>query len=316
MKVFTRRIQPPVLLALLALVGTVGLAVYQYRENRSFEAQLASMQQDIGTVAQSMAQGGALTQATQTQLQELASRSQIEAKSQAPSLTVAVAKVIPAVVSIVISEAVPQLQVQYENPFGNDPNFQGFNIQIPVYQQVGTTTERVGAGTGFLISPNGYILTNRHVIIDPSASYTVLLSNGTQKIASVIYKDPNNDIAILKISGSGYPSATLGDSSTLQLGQTVAAIGNALGQYSNSVSTGIISGLDRSVQAQDANGTTEQLTGIIQTDAAINPGNSGGPLLDLNGDVVGVNVATVIGSNNISFSIPINSVKSVIAGVL
>lgn len=248
--------------------------------------------------------------------QEIIQREVVQQKSQDQQLTEAVKQVTPAVVSVVISKDVPQLQVTYENPFGNDPMFQNLGFQIPVYKQVGTQKQKVGAGTGFIIRSDGYILTNKHVVADDTAEYTVLLSDGTQKTAQVIYKDPQNDIAIIKIDGTGYPTVSLGDSSKLQLGETVAAIGNALGEYNNSVSVGVVSGLNRTIQASSDNGSTETLTGIIQTDAAINPGNSGGPLLDLNGHVVGINVATVVGSNSIGFSIPINTVKNIITTVL
>ncbi len=165
-----------------------------------------------------------------------------------------------------------------------------------------------------MITSDGYILTNRHVVVDQTADYTVLLSDGSQKPAKIIYIDQSNDVAIVKIEGS-YPKVSLGDSSSLKLGQSVIAIGNALGEYNNSVSVGIVSGLNRSITAS-GEGTSEDLSGVIQTDAAINPGNSGGPLLDLNGRVVGINVATVVGSSNISFSIPINTVKAIINSVI
>lgn len=245
---------------------------------------------------------------------ESSNRQVIHQKSQDELLTAAVSKVTPSVVSIVISKDVPQLEVAYENPFGNDPMFKDFGIQVPVYRQIGTTRKQVGAGTGFIITSDGYILTNRHVVSDKTADYTALLSNGKQESARVIYIDPNNDVAIVKIDGKFTP-VLLGDSAGLQLGQSVIAIGNALGEYNNSVSVGIVSGLNRSIQASGG-GTSEQLSGVIQTDAAINPGNSGGPLLDLNGKVVGINVATVQGSSNISFSIPINTVKGIIKQVL
>jgi len=248
--------------------------------------------------------------------EEVVRREIIQQKSQEELLTSAVAKASPSVVSIVVSKDVPKLEIVYVNPFGNDPLFKDFNIQVPVYQQKGTERQNVGAGTGFLIRSTGYILTNRHVVDDTSADYTVLLANGAQKTAQVVYRDPNNDIAIVKIEGSGYSKEELGNSGALALGQTVFAVGNALGQYSNSVSVGIISGLNRTIQASDQNGATETLSGVIQTDAAINPGNSGGPLVNLNGEVIGVNVATIVGSNNISFSIPINVVKSIISSVL
>jgi S1-C subfamily serine protease len=213
------------------------------------------------------------------------------------------------VVSIVISKDVPKLEVQYVNPFGDDPLFQNFNVQVPVYRQNGTQFQKVGAGSGFIVRANGYIVTNRHVVDDTTATYTVLLSNGTQKNASVVWKDDKHDLAIVKISGTDLTVLPLGDSSSLELGQSVFAIGNALGEYSNSVSVGIISGLDRTIQAQTNNGV-ENLTGVIQTDAAINPCNSGGPLVDLNGEAVGVNVAMVQGSQNVGFSIPISQVRT------
>ncbi len=238
-------------------------------------------------------------------------------KEPAPEdlLIAAVAKVAPAVVSIVISKDVPKLEVVYENPFGNDPFFKDFGFKIPRYRQKGTVLKQVGAGTGFLISKNGYLVTNRHVVGDQSATYTVLLSDGSQKSARVIYRDEKMDIALAKIEGDNFTFVTFGDSSTLKLGTSVFAIGNALGEYSNSVSRGIISGLNRTIEASGSFGV-ERLEGILQTDAAINPGNSGGPLVDFQGKVVGVNVATVRGSENISFAIPVNIVKGIINKII
>lgn len=232
-------------------------------------------------------------------------------KSQDEILTEAVAKIAPSVVSIVITKDVPKLEIVYENPFGDDPFFKDFNIRVPRYRQKGTESQKIGAGTGFLIAKTGYILTNKHVVDDNTASYTVLLSDGKQLQAKVIYKDTKIDAAIVKVEGNNFSFVSLGDSSALKLGQSVFAVGNALGEYSNSVSTGIISGLNRNIEAADGSGT-EKLTGVIQTDAAINPGNSGGPLVALEGTVIGINVATVQGSSNISFSVPINTVKEII----
>jgi serine protease Do len=243
---------------------------------------------------------------------ELARRQAVVQKSQDQLLQDSVKKITPAVVSIVISEDVPKLEVQYVNPFGDDPLFQNFNVQVPVYRQVGTEKQNVGAGSGFIVSSDGYIVTNKHVVTDTAATYTVLLANGTQKNATVVWRDPVNDLAVVKITGSSFPTVSLGNSNSLQLGQSVFAVGNALGEYNNSVSVGIISGLNRSIQAQTDNGT-ETLSGVIQTDAAINPGNSGGPLVDLNGQVVGVNVAMVQGSQSIGFSIPVSVVNSALA---
>jgi len=247
---------------------------------------------------------------------EVEQRQIIREKSQDELLTEAVAGNAPAVVSVVISKDVPLLEIVYENPFGDDPFFRDFGFTVPRYRQKGVEKQKVGAGTGFLLTSNGYILTNRHVVEDMEAEYTVLLSDGSQKTAQVIYKDPQFDVAVIKIEGNGYKNVSLGNSEDLKLGQTVIAIGNALGEYNNSVSTGIVSGLDRSIEATNSRGTLEVLRGVIQTDAAINPGNSGGPLLTLDGEVVGVNVATVVGSSNISFAIPISMVKKIIDTVV
>ncbi len=298
---------------LLALsIGVLGL--WNVRENRVFNSQVITLQKEISNLQTATTDIASSTKATAAAIsaQELQNRQQVTAKSQDQLLTSAVAKTAPAVVSIVISQNAPQYSVTCQNPFGDDPFFQGINFCVPTYTQTGTSLQKVGAGSGFIIGRSGYIVTNKHVIFDPQAQYTVLLSTGKQQTAQVIYRDPTNDIAIIKISGT-YPAVSIGDSSSLQLGETVAAIGNALGEYNNSVSVGIISGLNRTITAQDEQGNAETLKNIIQTDAAINPGNSGGPLIDLNGDVVGINVATAVGANSVGFSIPVNTVKNVLS---
>lgn len=248
--------------------------------------------------------------------EETIRREVIREKSQEELLTAAVAKISPAVVSIVVTKDVPKLEVVYVNPFGDDPFFKDFNIRVPQYQQIGTEIQKIGAATGFLVSKFGYILTNKHVVEDTAAKYTVLLANGSQKEAQVIYRDSSQDIAVIKIAGGDYSVAEFGDSGGLKLGQSVFAIGNALGEYSNTVSVGIISGLNRNIEAVSTSGATEKLNNVIQTDAAINQGNSGGPLVNLDGKVVGVNVAMVSGSQNIGFSLPINAVKSVVNSII
>jgi len=297
------------ILFLILFLAVGGLIAWNVRQNQVFTAETATLQQEVAAIASSTRSNTSAISA-----QEFANRQTVIAKSQNQQVTAAVAKALPAVVSIIISQNAPQYQVVCENPFGNDPFFQGQNICIPTYQQTGTSLQEVGAGSGFIFTHDGYIVTNKHVIFDPSAQYTVVLSNGKKENATVIYRDPNpnTDIAIIKIPGTFATTASIGDSSSLQLGQTVAAIGNALGQYSNSVSLGIISGLNRSIQAQDESGNVETLPNVIQTDAAINPGNSGGPLIDLSGNVIGINVATVQGGNNIGFSIPINLVRPIL----
>lgn len=174
--------------------------------------------------------------------------------------------------------------------------------------------EQKEGGTGFIITSDGLILTNRHVVYNKNASYTVLTSDGKSYKARVYSVDPLYDLAILKIDAKNLPVVELGDSSELQIGQRVIAIGYALGEFQNTVTVGIVSAKNRSITATGAQGE-ERLVGLIQTDAAINPGNSGGPLVNLRGQVVGINVA-VAQAENIGFAIPINLAKSAIESVI
>lgn len=222
----------------------------------------------------------------------------------------AVAKANPAVVAIAVSQDVPKYEISYRNISPID----GVTMQIPEQKQVGTEKQVVGRGSGFIVSSDGIIITNRHVALTNGTYFDVTLSSGKEYSAVVLGRDAVLDIAVLKITGTKFPYVSLGDSDTLRLGQSVIAIGNALGQFQNTVSVGIVSGLSRSITASGG-GQTEYLDKVIQTDAAINPGNSGGPLLNTKGEVVGVNVAIVQGSQNIGFSIPINSVKGIISSI-
>lgn len=176
--------------------------------------------------------------------------------------------------------------------------------------------EQQGAGTGIIVSKDGYVLTNKHVVSD-ATTVSVIRSDGTTyDNVQVLGTDPLNDIAFLKIPDVGdLPAVSLGDSSSVRVGQKVVAIGNALGQYQNTVTSGIISGTGRPVSAQDGN-STEDLTDLLQTDAAINSGNSGGPLLNLTGQVIGINTAIAEDAQGIGFAIPINAAKGVLKGVL
>lgn len=175
-----------------------------------------------------------------------------------------------------------------------------------------------GAGTGVVISKDGYIMTNNHVI-DNAREVSVILSDGTEYAnVKVIGSDPLNDIAFIKVQNvSNLTPAQLGDSSKVRIGQRVVAIGNALGQFQNTVTSGIISATGRPLVASSADGSgSESLTDLIQTDAAINSGNSGGPLVDLSGRVIGINTAVATDANSIGFAIPINAARGVLAGVL
>jgi serine protease Do len=173
-----------------------------------------------------------------------------------------------------------------------------------------------GAGTGIIVGKNGYILTNKHVV-DGANTVSVVLADGTSyDSVKVLGTDPLNDVAFLKIDNvSNLPVAELGDSTSVRVGQKVVAIGNSLGQYQNTVTSGIISGTGRPISAQ-AGDSVENLTDLIQTDAAINPGNSGGPLLNLQGQVIGINTAIIQDAQGIGFSIPISATKGILKGVL
>jgi len=226
-------------------------------------------------------------------------------------------KASPAVVSITVSENVPVIENCPYDPSSDLPQeFQQlFGTSTPCSTGQ-TQMQEVGGGSGFIISSDGLILTNKHVVSNAKASYSVLTNDGNTYTAKVLARDPDQDLAVLKIDATNLPTVTLGNSDNLQLGQTATAIGNALGQYSNTVSVGVVSGLGRTVTASapDA-GAEETISGVIQTDAAINPGNSGGPLLDLRGDVIGIDTAVASDAQNIGFAIPINEAKSVIASV-
>ena len=173
------------------------------------------------------------------------------------------------------------------------------------------------AGTGIIISGDGYILTNKHVIDGANKVSVILYDGTTYSDVSIITTDPLNDVAFLKIKDvSDLKSATLGDSKTINVGQQVIAIGNALGQYQNTVTSGIISGTGRSVTASDGYSSSETLTDMIQTDASINAGNSGGPLVNAAGEVIGINTAVSADGENIGFAIPISSVKGMLNSIL
>jgi len=182
-------------------------------------------------------------------------------------------------------------------------------VSIVVTKDTFSQKKKVGSGTGFIISSDGMILTNKHVVLDKQAEYAVLTNNGESFPAKVLARDPVKDLAVIKIeNGNKLKPLKLGNSDNLQIGQTVIAIGNALGEFQNTVSVGVVSGLKRTVTASGS-GITEVLENLIQSDAAINKGNSGGPLLNLKGEVIGVNVAMSQGAENIGFAIPINEAK-------
>lgn len=214
------------------------------------------------------------------------------------SVTIEIAKrVSPAVVTISLEQ--PKRKILEFSPFG------GLNIQ-----------ERGGEqdiATGFVVDSSGLVVTNRHVVANAQVKYKVITKDGKEYQVRKIYRDPLNDIALLKVDAGGLSTVTLGDSDNLQVGQYVAAIGTALGEFRHSVTTGVISGLGRGIDAGSGNpfeGYAERFDNVVQTDAAINPGNSGGPLVDSSGMVIGINVAVAIGAQNVGFALPINVVKA------
>lgn len=174
-----------------------------------------------------------------------------------------------------------------------------------------------GAGTGIIISKDGYVLTNKHVVPSGATNIKIIANDGTSyDKVTIIGRDPINDLAFLKIDNvNNLTPAKLGDSSQLVVGGKVVAIGNALGEFQTTVTSGIVSGINRSITAGDAT-ESEDLSNLIQTDAAINPGNSGGPLVNISGEVIGINTAVSQGAEGIGFAIPINEAKGLIKGVL
>ncbi len=210
----------------------------------------------------------------------------------------------PAVITIVISKDLPKIEGFYFFPFG------GQQFIVPQVEKGKNEKTKIGGGSGFIISKDGYVLTCNHVVKDPTADYTVIIDPTKKYPAKVLAKDPLTDVAILKIKGKNFPCLEMGDSSEIELGETVLAVGNPLGEFEDTLSSGIVSGLSRKITAHGGPMVrATSLRGLIQTDAAINPGNSGGPLVNMEGRAIGINTAMVMGAQNIGFAIPINYAK-------
>lgn len=208
----------------------------------------------------------------------------------------------PSVVTVSVTQQRQALEPFFMDPFG------AFNFRAPGRSQ----TVKQDIGSGFVVDGD-LVVTNKHVVDDTSAKFRVITKDDKEHDVTKIYRDPTNDIAILKVDGLEAPAVKLGDSDQLKVGQFVIAIGTALGQFRHTVTTGVISGLGRGIQAGDSFGNVaESLDNVIQTDAAINPGNSGGPLLNSAGQAIGVNVAVAQDGQNIGFALPINVVKKVL----
>lgn len=204
------------------------------------------------------------------------------------------------VVTVSYKQKTPVMEQYFLDPFGM------FRGERPSGKY---DEEQVDIGSGFIVDKTGLVVTNKHVVSDGSASdYMVIMKDESEHQVEKIWRDPANDLAILQISGE-FPAIELGDSDSLKVGNFVIAIGTALGEFRHTVTTGVVSGLGRGITAGDGWRMSEELSNVIQTDAAINPGNSGGPLLNSAGQVIGVNVAVSQGANNIGFALPINLVK-------
>lgn len=227
-------------------------------------------------------------------------------KSKSPIVQIA-KNVCPAVITVVVSKDLPKIESFYSFPFG------GKEYLMPKMEK-GTKEKiektQIGGGSGFIVSRDGYVLTSNHVVADITADYTVILDPKHKYPAKVLSRNPINDIAVLKIEAKGLPFVELADSNGIEMGEEVVAVGNALGEFHDTISAGIVSGLSRFITAFGGiDHQTQNLKGLIQTDAAINPGNSGGPLVNMDGKVVGINTAMIMGAQNIGFAIPINYAK-------
>ncbi len=219
-------------------------------------------------------------------------------------------KVCPGVITIVISKDLPKVEGFYLFPYG------GENFVLPRLHKEKKENTKIGGGSGFIISPEGYILTCNHVVGDPEANYTVIVAPQKKYQAKILAKDPLVDIAVLKIEEKNLPFLEMGDSDKIELGEWVLAVGNPLGEFEDTLSAGIISGLSRKITAYGGLPLkASNLKGLIQTDAAINPGNSGGPLVNMEGKVIGINTAMVMGAQNIGFAIPVNYGKNILEEV-
>ena len=230
-------------------------------------------------------------------------------------------KIMPAVVSIVISKKKTDVEKDIKKEMSQNvtPIFpwekSDEKPEIPEEMIDAHGMVKVGSGSGFIVDESGIIITNKHVVADKEAQYAVYTDDNQKYDAEILARDPIEDIAIIKIDAKNLPIVELGNSSEIELGMPVLAIGNALGIFKNTVSYGIVSGLARSIQAvapstgDNKMPVMQELRGLIQTDAAINPGNSGGPLVTMDGKVIGINAAVVFGAQNLNFTLPINAVK-------
>lgn len=252
----------------------------------------------------------ALFDRSSTSLSPKAVESRIVELIEEESATIAVVeRVTPAVVSIVVKKSRGEL--------AQDPSyfFDGsYYYDAPPDSESAAELVEVSSGTGFFVTQDGYLLTNRHVVDDEGVSYFVVTNDGEELPAQLVDVDPVQDIAVLRVEGDSFSVVTLGDSDNIRIGQTVIAIGNTLSEFRNTVTKGVVSGINRRVTAGDSY-NAEIIDQAIQTDAAINPGNSGGPLINLLGEVIGINTAVSFQGESVAFAIPINEAKRAVEDV-
>ncbi len=249
--------------------------------------------------------GGPLNQYFQAPRENPIPREVIEFGTEESVVVNVVDKALASVVTISIAKTTSSGDVFEFNPFNP---FSPFNVR-PGQEE----TIEQNIGSGFVVEEDGLIITNRHVVADEDATYSIITSDNKTFPAEQIFRDPTNDLAIIRIDAAGLQTLTLGDSSSLKLGQLAIAIGTPLGEFRNTVTTGVISGIGRGITAGSPfENYVERLDNVIQTDAAINPGNSGGPLLNSAGEVIGINTAVSQSGQNIGFAIPVNVVKELL----
>ncbi|MEK7620610.1 MAG: trypsin-like peptidase domain-containing protein [Patescibacteria group bacterium] len=277
-------------LAVSAVVGSVAGAITTFM----LSSQLGSL---------------ALFDGTSTTLSPEAVESRIVELIEEESATIAVVeRVTPAVVSIVVKKERGDLD-QSAYFFGGS-----YYSTEPLDSESAAELVEVSSGTGFFVTQDGYLLTNRHVVDDEGVSYFVVTNDGEELPAELVDIDPVQDIAVLRVQGDSFSTVTLGDSDDIRIGQTVIAIGNTLSEFRNTVTKGVVSGINRRVTAGDSY-NAEVIDQAIQTDAAINPGNSGGPLINLLGEVIGINTAVSFQGESVAFAIPINEAKRAVEDV-
>jgi len=216
-------------------------------------------------------------------------------------------KVCPAVITVIVSKDLSRAESLYSFPFGTKKT-------TPKFGKSKIEKTQIGGGSGFIVSENGYVLTSNHVVSDVTCDYTVILDPKHKYPVKVLSRNPINDTAVLKIEGDNFPFLDLADSNEIELGEDVVAVGNALGEFTDTLSAGIVSGLSRFITAFGGiENQSQNLRGLIQTDAAINPGNSGGPLFNFKGEVIGINSAILnpAVAMNVGFAIPINLARQI-----